>query len=409
MVLKKVISVIAASSVCLSLFTFNVNAGTSGNAVRTPSQLMNMKSNGNYYLACDIDLSNTAWKSINGFSGHFDGNGYEITGLTSETYGLFSTLKTGAVVENVELTDVYITSKYQNVGAIVSSIPSKEKNITVKNCFVSGLVSSCRTKFGQDTSNSTAGSIVGRNNSASTVISDCYSNAVVASEKIVGGITGINYGTIKSCGFGGQIGSSYNIYELGCDENGKKNEDYRYLYCVGGICGFNYNKISNSFSNCTRVDVASYYGGIVGVLQKSGSISYCVNSSDVLYDDNLTGGLIAGYASSKSKVTNCYTKKPTNSTVSNDIGKGKTGTQTYSVSADKYNKISSFKKLDNDWIIANGVPVLKELKEYINYVPLYEIKGERLVSLSNNQSVSEEDDENLSVDYGYDEFGNILE
>lgn len=106
MVLKKVISVIATFSVCLSLFTFNVNAITNGNAVRTPSQLMNMKSNGNYYLACDIDLSNIAWKSINGFSGHFDGNGYEITGLTSETYGLFSTLKTGAVVENVELTDV---------------------------------------------------------------------------------------------------------------------------------------------------------------------------------------------------------------------------------------------------------------------------------------------------------------
>lgn len=304
---------------------------------------------------------------------------------------------------------LYITSKYQNVGAIVSSIQSKEKNITIKNCFVSGLVSSCRAKFGQDTSNSTAGSIVGRNNSASTVISDCYSNAVVASEKIVGGIAGINYGTIKSCGFGGQIGSSYNIYELGCDENGKKNEDYRYLYCVGGICGFNYNKISNSFSNCTRVDVASYYGGIVGVLQKNGSVSYCVNSSDVLYDDNLTGGLIVGYASSKSKVTNCYTKNPTNSTVSNDIGKGKTGTLTYSVSADKYNKISNFKKLDNDWNIINGVPVLKKLNGYVNYAALYEIKGERLISLSDNQSVSEEDEEDLSVDYGYDEFGNILE
>lgn len=409
MFLKKVISVIAASSVCLSLFMFNVNADTSGNAVRTPSQLMNMKSNGSYYLACDIDLSNTIWKSINGFSGHFDGNGYEITGLTSETYGLFSTLKTGAIVENVELTDVYITSKYQNVGAIVSSIQSKEKNVTIKNCFVSGLVSSCRTKFDQDTSNSAAGSIVGRNNSTSTTISDCYSNAVVASERIVGGIAGVNYGAIKSCGFGGQIGSSYNIYELVCGENETKNDDYRYLYSAGGICGFNYGKISNSFSNCTRVDVAKYYGGIVGVLQKSGSISYCVNSSDVLYDDNLIGGLIAGYASSNSKVSNCYTKKPTDDTVSNDIGKGKTGTLTYIVPADKYNKISSFKKLDNDWNIINGVPVLKKLNKYVNYAALYEIKGERLISLSNNQSVSEEDEENLSVDYGYDEYGDILE
>ncbi len=409
MILKKIISVIASASVCLSLFAFNVHADTNGTAVRTPSQLMNMKSNGSYYLACDIDLSDTTWKSINNFSGHFDGNGYEITGLTSETYGLFSTLKTGAVVENVKLTDVYITSKYKNIGAVVSSIQSKEKNITVKNCFVSGLVSSCRTKFGQNASSSTAGSIVGRNNSTSTVISDCYSNAVVASERIVGGIAGINYGTLKDCGFGGQIGSAYNIYELGCNEDGTKNEDYRYLYCVGGICGFNYGKISNSFSNCTRLDVASYYGGIVGALQKSGSVSYCVNSSNVSYDDNLTGGLIAGYASSKSRVTNCYTRKPANNTVSSDIGKGKTGTVTYGISADKYDKISSFKKLDSDWNIVNGVPVLKKLNEYVNYAVIYEIKGERLIPLSDNQSVSEEDDDGASVDYGYDEFGNILE
>ncbi|MDE6594798.1 MAG: hypothetical protein K2K44_02165, partial [Oscillospiraceae bacterium] len=335
--------------------------------------------------------------------------GHMIGGLTSEGYGLFSTLKSGAKIKNVVLDNVYITSKYSSAGAIAASIPSSAQNVVIENCYVNGVVASCRTKFGLNAGSSTAGSIVGRNDSATAVISGCYSNAVVAAERTVGGIAGINYGTIKSCGFGGQTGSSYNIYELGCDMNGVKREDYKYLYCVGGICGFNYNKVSNSFSNCTRVDVASYYGGIVGVLQKSGSVSYCVNSSEVLYDDNLTGGLIAGYASGKSKLSNCYTKSPTNNTVQNDVGKGGTGKQTYRISDRNYNKISSFKTLDGDWQIWDGVPILKKLKSYVLMAaPEYEIKGEKLIPIEYSvDAVAEEED--LSVDYGYDEFGDILE
>lgn len=381
----------------------------SPSAVKTAEQLMNMKLGGSYYLANDIDLYGVDWKGINGFSGSFDGKGHMIGGLTSEEYGLFSTLKSGAKIKNVVLDNVYITSKYSSVGAIAASIPSSAKNVAIENCYVNGVVASCRTKFGLNAGSSTAGSIVGRNDSASAVISGCYSNAVVAAERTVGGIAGINYGTIKSCGFGGQTGSSYNIYELGCDMDGVKREDYKYLYCVGGICGFNYNKVSNSFSSCTRVDVASYYGGIVGVLQKSGSISYCVNSSEVLYDDNLTGGLIAGYASGKSKLSNCYTKSPTNSTVQNDVGKGRTGKLAYRISEENYNKISSFKTLDGDWQIWDGVPVLKKLKSYILMsAPEYEIKGEKLIPTEYSVDAVDEDDD-LSVDYGYDEFGDILE
>ena len=181
MLFKRIISAISACAVCLSFLLVNTEAAAQGTAIRTASQLMNLKSNGNYYLACDIDLSNVKWRSIQGFSGHFNGNGYEIIGLTSETYGLFSTLKSGAVVENVKLTDTYITSKYQTIGAIVSIIQSSEKNVNVKDCFVSGLVSSCRTKYKQNTQNSIAGAIVGKNNSSSSVISNCYSKIIPGS------------------------------------------------------------------------------------------------------------------------------------------------------------------------------------------------------------------------------------
>lgn len=408
--MKKFTALLLSAVLFAACFAIQASA-QKGIAVKTARQLMNMKPNGNYYLACDIDLSDVDWKAVNGFSGSFDGNGHYIGGLTSEGYGLFSTLKSGAKIKNVIMTDVYITSKYTSVGAIAASIPSSAKNVVIENCFVSGVVASCRTKFGLDGSSSTAGSIVGYNNSASSVISNCYSNAIVAAERTVGGIAGINYGTVKSCGFGGQTGSSYNIYELGCDENGVNKEDYKYLYCVGGICGYNYGKISNSYSNCTRLDVASYYGGIAGSLQKSGSISYYVNSSDVLCDDFLTGGLIAGYASNGTKISNCYTKALTNSTVQSDIGKGKTSMSAYRVSAENYDKMSSFKALDGDWQIWDGVPVLKKLKDFILMpAPEYEIKGESLVSKEYPaDAVDEEDEDDLSVDYGYDEFGDVLE
>lgn len=127
MLFKRIISAISACAICLSFLFVDTEAAAQGTAIRTASQLMNIKSNGNYYLDCDINLSNVKWRSIQGFSGHFNGNGYEIIGLTSETYGLFSTLGSGAVVENVKLTDTYITSKYQTIGAIVSIIQSGEK------------------------------------------------------------------------------------------------------------------------------------------------------------------------------------------------------------------------------------------------------------------------------------------
>lgn len=406
--MKKFTALFLSAILFAACFGVSVSAQSPA-AVKTAEQLMNMKPNGSYYLAGDIDLSNVDWIGISGFSGSFDGKGHIINGLTSEGYGLFSTLKSGAVIKNVVLDNVYITSKYSSIGAIAASVPSSAKNVLIENCYVNGVVASCRTKFGLNAGSSTAGSIVGRNDSASSVISGCYSNAVVAAERTVGGIAGINYGTIKSCGFGGQTGSSYNIYELGCNTDGVKRDDYKYLYCVGGICGFNYSRVSNSFSNCTRVDVASYYGGIAGVLQKSGSISYCVNSSEVLYDDNLTGGLIAGYASGKSKLSNCYTKSPTNSTVQSDVGKGGKGKSAYRISAENYDKISSFKTLDGDWQIWDGVPVLKKLKSYILMTaPEYEIKGEKLIPIEYSvDAVDEEED--LSVDYGFDEFGDILE
>lgn len=365
MLLKRIISVISAFAVCMSLMVFKVGADKQGTAIRTASQLMNMKSDGNYYLANDIDLSGVKWRSIRDFSGHFDGNGYEITGLTSRTYGLFADLDSGAAVENVKLTNTYITSKYQTVGGIVSIIQSYSENVTLDNCFVSGVVASCRTKFKQENTISTAGSIVGKNNSSSSVISNCYSNAVVASERTVGGIAGVNHGTIKNCGFGGQTVNSYNVYELAVNDNEIKTDEYEWLYCAGGICGFNYGGINNCSNNSTCLADSMYCGGIVGVLQPKGNVNHCVNSYDVHTDEDHTG-MIAGFAAKSSDVSDCYYKDSPIYIVSKDIGTGKTGTVTYNLSAEEFGDISNFSKLGDNWCIVNGAPALKSLKNFMD-------------------------------------------
>lgn len=348
-------------------------------SISTPEDLKNMKSDGNYILANDIDMTGVTWRGIKDFSGTFDGNGHEIKGLTSEYYGLFSTLQSGAAVKNVKLTDVYITSKFKSIGAVAGTIPSGA-DVTVDNCFVSGVVASCPTKFGKPTK-SFAGSIVGVNSSEKAVISNCFSNAVVASEKHIGGIVGMNSGTVKSCGFGGQTVCSGNVYEL-AERNGEKDDSYSYPYSVGGIAGINKGSISGCLNSSDRIDIGQYYGGIVGYQQKSGSITKCVNASAVPADDEMTGGLIAGYASKSSIVSDNYSVKPTSNTVSNDIGKGKTDSVSYAVSDEKFGKLSCFKRLGSGWSIVNDMPVPESISEYVTAERLYEIKGEKLVSIS---------------------------
>lgn len=396
----KIFIVLAALAVFAFRFGIDASAAT---AVSTPEQLMNMEQGGDYYLTQNINLDGVKWKPIADFSGTLDGNGYSIDLLTSENYGLFVSLSSGAEIRNVRLRAAYITSKYKTVGGIAAVIESGA-DVKIDNCFVSGVVASCRSKYNRSTKGNTAGAIVGKNNSSKAVISNCYSNAVVGSENIAGGIAGVNRGTIKSCGFEGQITHSYNVYELAVNEGEGKNDIYSYLYCSGGIAGISYGKISNSFSGCTRLEAAGYYGGIVGALQKNAKVSYCVNSSEAPFDYDCIGGLIAGYAPNSAEISNCYTRKPTENTVQNDVGKGKKDTVTYGVSADKYGKMSSFKRLDGDWEIFGGAPKLKKLKGYYVMAQLYEIKGERLV-----RTAYDDADEDLSVDYGYDEFGNILE
>lgn len=395
----KIIAVLSAAAIASSMCMTGISAGEyitedscavceaaenekESIGISSAKELMKMKKDGVYHLEKDIDLSGVSWKSVSGFKGVLDGNGYEIKGLTSDTYGLFSTVGTGARIRNIKLTDTYITSKYSCVGGIVSQIPSYVSDVQVTDCFVSGVVASCRRMYGMKRGG-TAGAVVGQNASMTgTVISDCYSNAVVAADTRAGGIVGSNSGKISRCVFEGYIASSYNVYELAVMDGGEFTDDYLYLKYAGGICAVNSGTVEYCTNAGVLYDLAEYYGGIAGYVQnkKDSSIISCVNGSQIPFDDYGTGGLIAGYANPKAAVEGCYTLTPDKNSVTGDIGKGKKKTVTYAVSEKNFGNLKYFRRLKGSWSSVNGMP---SMSSFAGSERLWEIRGARLVSMHN--------------------------
>lgn len=353
---------------------------TKSTAIKNAKELMNMKSDGTYHLASDIDLSGVKWRCVRNFKGTFDGNGYEIKNLSSSTYGLFSSVGSNAVIKNVKLTNVDIKSKYKTVGAVVSVINSNAQNVRIDNCFVSGVVASCLKKYGKSSTGSTAGAIVGKNSSSGTVISDCYSNAVVCSERQAGGIIGYNKGTVMNSGFGGVIENSKNIYELVADENGEMTDDYTYMYCYGGICGYNYGTVESCLSNYTDMACGKYAGGIVGCTMKNSKVTDCFNLTKIWLNDNMYPGLVAGYASKKSEIANTYSREYNNSMTMDIIGKTVGKFKVPLIPLDKLGNKESLKELSNKWCIDNELPSLVSIKDYVALEKTYTIKGGKLTS-----------------------------
>jgi hypothetical protein len=176
---------------------------------------------GDYYLATDIDCSNTVnWNSgagfepvgddSNKFTGTFHGQGYTITGLhihrpTTTHVGLFGYTGSGSEIEEVGLEDVDVSGCWR-VGGLVGSNEG-----TISTSYSTGSVWG---DFYQ------VGGLVGSND---WLITDSYSTVSVSGFESVGGLVGSNFGTIR------------NSYSTGSVSGGTDSTD------VGGLVGYNYN------------------------------------------------------------------------------------------------------------------------------------------------------------------------
>jgi hypothetical protein len=198
-------------------------------------------------IAPDTDKSGTDFEGTP-FTGHFDGNGHTITGLTI----------TGGVKDYIGL--------FGQIGEV--GIP--EKPGVVENLHIVG---------GTIRGDWEVGSLAGRIRGSGSSVSNCSANVKVTGTDFVGGLVGsIDSGSVSNCSASGKV-TGFGI--------------------AGGLMGWNGSSVSNCFASgdVTGVDGT---GGLAGV--NVGSFSNCYASGDVTAVD-FAGGL-TGYSSGS--VSNCY-------------------------------------------------------------------------------------------------------
>ena len=230
-------------------------------------------------LTKPADENGSNWNGIgdldNGYNATFDGQGHTISGLRmSQTdgsfqgFGFFRSIDSKAVIRNLNLTDVYIYSISEFIGAIAGSSSGRIENCTVSGTEVIG-------------KNSRVGGIAGY--SKGDILS-CTNNCMVTAydkDPTVGGIVGYaelcnitdctNTGEIILKGYngvkgGGIAGNIISVTVNKCTNSGNiigtnyvPTEPPNYL-CLGGIVG---QEVSGStITDCTvaeGVAISAYY------------------------------------------------------------------------------------------------------------------------------------------------------
>ena len=161
--------------------------------------LWEIAADGNYRLMSDIELT-APWTPVSDFSGTLDGNGHVISGLQISGAGFFATTEEGAVIQNLGLEGTVnhvgfspagalvgrangsttITGCYTNVAVTADSmehvggiVGEAQAACVIENCYSLGSLTG-------GTSFAYAGGIIGRNGSAETTVSNCYTTAAKA-------------------------------------------------------------------------------------------------------------------------------------------------------------------------------------------------------------------------------------
>ena len=291
----------------------------SANAILTANIIVNtgvLDENKNLVSKSDL----TEWEPIgtrwSPYTGTFDGQGYTISGLYfnnphSSYVGLFGCIGANGKISNVGVLDSYFqfsalgggvcgvnygtvrdcrnTGSVRGFGSIGGVCGFNEKGGIIENSFNEGTVSVSGT--GDNVQN--VGGVSGNNNGT---IKSCYNTASVSGQISVGGVCGFNsVGTITNCFnegtvsgqniVGGVCGNGCGVTTTNCFNKGTVRGQIH----IGGVCGYDYY-YDGALTNCYYLsDTAT--GGINGkdvsgtaegksIEQfKSGEVAYLLNGS----------------------------------------------------------------------------------------------------------------------------------
>ena len=197
----------------------------------------------------ESDKPQIEWKSLDKYSGTFDGDGHYISGLYQESSDQYAG---------------FISQTASSVGFIV-------KNLELKNTCIINTSSS---------NQSCIGGICGYTGGVPFEISSCTFQGVIITEVglsiggIVGWISGYQRTTVADCQVKGDI--------IGYGSNDSQSS-------IGGIVGRvgTYGSIQNCCNEATIFDTATsngmYVAGICGILSDSHTVSNCVNRGNITY------------------------------------------------------------------------------------------------------------------------------
>jgi PKD repeat protein len=299
--------------------------------------LQNMSNNlsAHYILVNDIDASETkTWNNGLGFipignstfrfNGSLDGGGFNITHLSIinkyETHmGLFGHIDIGGRIMNVSIRNSTISGKQPsgllvgfNLGSISNSSvrckPEEGSNIyggmvgtndgTIADCIAdcdmswpfksfSGLLAFSNGPKGMIVRSSTHGRLAGQFYCGGIVyqnhglISDCLSTANVTSfSQYAGGLTGMNFGTIKDSIFSGSVYGPHSGGIAGYNNGSIKDCHVHMTSAAGsGIVGLNEGHVSDcEFRGSIQkrgTYMGDYVGGIAGKNTFGGTLKNC--------------------------------------------------------------------------------------------------------------------------------------
>jgi hypothetical protein len=298
---------------------FGDSNGDSVYEICTCNDLQNIDSLSNlgfyYILMHNVDCSSTSLdrhplnhdgegfdpigNNTNRFVGNFDGQGFEVANLyinriastTNEGSGLFGYVETGSEIKNLGMIDVNITG-YTLVGGLVGINEG-----IVSNSYSSGYVADVPGASGD------TGGLIGRNRPGA-LVNLSYSSVTVSASNKGGGLVGWNYATIQDSYATGDV-SSIGVsagglvghqFSTGLVNNSYATGDVAAgTNASGGLVGTNGGgRILDSFSTGDVTAGGVKVGGIVGNFVL-GSItnsywnSHAENPDDCYYDNNIEG------------------------------------------------------------------------------------------------------------------------
>ena len=250
----------------------------SANAILTANITVNtgvLDANKNLVSKSDL----TEWEPIGArwspYTGTFDGQGYTISGLYfnnphSSYVGLFGCIGANGKISNVGVLDSYF--QFSALGGGVCGVNYG----TVRDCKNTGSVRGF----------STIGGVCGLNEKGG-IIENSFNEGTVSgtgdNAQQVGGVSGYNNGTIKSC---------YNTASVSGQES------------VGGVCGFNSVGTTTNCFNEGTVSGQNFVGGVCG--NGCGvTTTNCFNEGTVS-GQNFVGGVCGYDYNYDGRLTNCY-------------------------------------------------------------------------------------------------------